>query len=250
MHDMDGETRSRVDIEAESGPESPLQPTPGPSSPRRRFPIFSTTIIVLVVGLALLTFWGVRTVINAIPTPGDIASVFEPEPYEEIGPATITAIRDLAQLTTVETVQYTIVEKGTDAGWLAWARGDSLRMFAVARIGAGVDLAQLTVRDIEVGDDGVVELTVPAATIQFVDPDEDATQVLERDVGIFTSGDPGLETDVRRIADEVLVDNAIDEGILDRAQTNARSVLSDFLMSLGYTDVVVEFEEPPADSES
>jgi len=211
---------------------------------RSRFPFVPVTILVLVIGLGLLTFWGVRTVISAIPTPSDIADVFEPEPYEEIGPVTITAIRDLAQLTTVETVQYTVVEKGTDEGWLAWARGDSLRMFAVARIGAGVDLSQLTVRDVSVDEEGVVELQVPAATIQYVDPDEDATQVLERDVGIFTSGDPGLESDVRRIADEVLVDNAIEEGILEEAEGNARSVLTDFLLSLGYTDVVVTFDEP------
>jgi len=211
---------------------------------KSRFPSLPVTILVLVIGLGLLTFWGVRAVISAIPTPGDIANVFEPEPYEEIGPVTITAIRDLAQLTTVETVQYTIVEKGTDEGWLAWARGDSLRMFAVARIGAGVDLSQLTVRDVSVDAEGVVDLQVPAAAIQYVDPDEDATQVLERDVGIFTSGDPGLESDVRRIADEVLVDHAIEEGILDQAEDNARSVLTDFLLSVGYSDVVVEFEEP------
>lgn len=212
---------------------------------KSRFPSVPVTILVLVIGLGLLTFWGVRAVISAIPTPGDIANVFEPEPYEEIGPVTITAIRDLAQLTTVETVQYTIVEKGTDEGWLAWARGDSLRMFTVARIGAGVDLSQLTVRDVSVDAEGVVDLQLPAAAIQYVDPDEDATQVLERDVGIFTSGDPGLESDVRRIADEVLVDNAIEEGILDQAEDNARSVLTDFLLSVGYSDVVVEFEEAP-----
>lgn len=211
---------------------------------KSRFPSVLVTILVLVIGLGLLTYWGVRTVISAIPTPDDIANVFEPEPYEEIGPVTITAIRDLAQLTTVETVQYTIVEKGTDEGWLRWARGDSLRMFAVARIGAGVDLGQLTVRDITVDEDGVVELTVPAAVIQYVDPDEDATQVLERDVGIFTSGDPGLESDVRRIADEVLVENAKKEGILEEAEGNARSVLTDFLLSVGYSDVVVNFEDP------
>ena len=211
---------------------------------KSRFPSVPVAILVVVVGLGLLTWWGVRTVISAIPSPGDIAQVFEPEPYEEIGPVTITAIRDLAQLTTVETVQYTIVEKGTDEGWLAWARGDALRMFAVARIGAGVDLSGLTVRDIEVGEDGVVEIRVPAATIQYVDPDEEATQVLERDVGIFTSGDPGLESDVRRIADEVLVDNAVEAGILDRAQDNARSVLTDFLLSLGYQDVSVTFDDP------
>ena len=211
---------------------------------KSRFPSVPVVILVLVVGLGLLTWWGVRTVIDAIPTPGDIAGIFEPEPYEEIGPVTITAIRDLAQLTTVETVQYTIVEKGTDEGWLAWARGDSLRMFTVARIGAGVDLQDLSVRDVVVGDDGVVEVNVPAATIQYVDPDEESTQVLERDVGIFTSGDPGLESDVRRIADEVLVDNAIEAGILDRAEENARTVLTDFLLSLGYTDVEVTFDAP------
>jgi hypothetical protein len=211
---------------------------------KSRFPSVPVTILVLVIGLGLLTWWGVRTVISAIPTPGDIADVFAPEPYEEIGPVTITAIRDLAQLTTVETVQYTIVEKGTDEGWLAWARGDSLRMFVVARIGAGVDMGGLTVRDVTVDEDGVVDILLPAATIQYVDPDEDATQVLERDVGIFTSGDPGLESDVRRVADEVLMGNAVDEGILEHAEGNARSVLTDFLLSLGYTDVVVEFDEP------
>jgi hypothetical protein len=211
---------------------------------KSRFPSVPVAILVLVIGFGLLTFWGIRTITSAIPTPGDIASIFEPEPYEEIGPVTITAIRDLAQLTTVETVQYTIVEKGTDEGWLAWARGDSLRLFAVARIGAGVDLGGLTVRDVSVDDQGVVELQVPAAVILYVDPDEDATQVLERDVGFFTSGDPGLESDVRRIADEVLVDNAIEAGILEQAEANARSVLTDFLLSLGYRDVVVTFEEP------
>lgn len=211
---------------------------------RSRFPSVLVAVLISVIGLGLLTFWGVRTVISAIPTADDVADVFEPQPYEEIGPVTITAIRDLARLTTVETVQYTVVEKGTDEGWLAWARGDALRMFAVARIGAGVDLDELTVRDVTVDENGVVELQVPAATIQYVDPDEDATQVLERDVGIFTSGDPGLESDVRRIADEVLVDNAIEQGILEEAETNARSVLTDFLLSTGYRDVVVNFEEP------
>jgi len=208
---------------------------------RSRFPSVLVTILALVVGLGLLTWWGVRTVLDAIPSTDEIASVFEPEPYEEIGPVTITAIRNLAQLTTVESVQYTIVEKGTDEGWLAWARGDSVRMFAVARIGAGVDLSQVSVRDVVLGDDGVVEMTVPAAVIQYVDPDEDATQVLERDTGIFTSADPGLESDVRKIADEVLVQNAIDSGILDKAETNARSVLTDFILTLGYKDVEISF---------
>ena len=192
--------------------------------------------------LGVLAVWGVRSVISAIPTPGDVAEALAPEPYEEIGPVVVTSIRDLANLTTVEFVEWAIVEKGTDSSWLDWARGDSLRLFAVARIGAGVDLGQVTIRDVSVDEGGVVEITVPAAEIQYVAVDNEATQILEREVGLLTKGDPRLETDARQVADEVLVQSALEAGILDKAETNARDVLVDFLLSLGYQDVIVEFD--------
>lgn len=198
-------------------------------------------LVILVIGVLALIAWGLRGIVSSIPTPGDVAAALEPEPYEEIGPVVISSIRDLARLTTVEAVEYTIVEKGTDRGWLSWARGDSIQLFAVARIGAGVDLGGVTVRDVSLGDDGVVELVVPHAEIQYVAVDNEATQILDRSTGIFTRGDPRLETDARQIADEVLKQSAIDGGILERAEENAREVLTDFLLGLGYRDVVVEF---------
>lgn len=204
----------------------------------------SPVLIVLIAFavLGVLAVWGVRSVISAIPTPGDVAEALAPEPYEEIGPVVVTSIRDLANLTTVELVEWAIVEKGTDSSWLDWARGDSLRLFAVARIGAGVDLGQVTIRDVSVDEGGVVEITVPAAEIQYVAVDNEATQILEREVGLLTKGDPRLESDARQVADEVLVQSALEAGILDRAETNARNVLVDFLLSLGYQDVIVEFD--------
>jgi hypothetical protein len=72
--------------------------------------------------------------------------------------------------------------------------------------------------------------------------DNEATQILERDVGLLTKGDPRLETEARRVADEVLVENAKKAGILEEAETNARKVLTDFLLSIGYQDVIVDFE--------
>jgi hypothetical protein len=198
--------------------------------------------LIILVGLTAVAIWGFQSVISMIPTPSDLAEALAPEPYQEIGPVVITSIRDMAQLTTVETVQYAIVEKGTDAGWLSWARGDSIRLFAVAKIGAGVDLTRMTVRDFNVDDQGVVEVSLPAAEIMYVAPDNEATQVLERDLGLLTRGDPRLETETRRVADEVLVQAALEGGILDQAQANARTVLINFLMSLGYRDVIVEFD--------
>lgn len=199
---------------------------------------FFLAVLLVVVGFVA---WSARGIVDAIPTPADIAAVFEPEPFTDVGPVVVSSVHDLGSLTTVEVVEYTIVEKGTDAGWLAWARGDSLRMIAVARIGAGVDITGLTPGDFSVSEDGVVEVTIPSAQIQYVAVDNDATEVLDRDMGLFTKGDPQLEGEARRVAETVLVDAAIADGVLDQAEVNATTVLTNFLVSLGYTDVVVNF---------
>lgn len=220
--------------------------TDSPPARSRRGPGLGTVLLVGVVAsivvLAGLLVWGIRSIADAVPTPGDISAALEPEPFEEIGPTVVRSIRDLSNLTTVELVEYTIVEKGTDEGFLAWARGDSLQLFAVARIGAGVDLGEVTVRSFDLSPDGVVELVVPRADIQYVAVDNQATQILDRETGLFTRGDPRLETDARRVAEDVLRQAAIDEGILETAEDNAREVITNFLLTVGYRDVVLEFE--------
>ena len=204
----------------------------------------SIALFVVVLGLGGVVIWGVRNIITSIPTPSDLAEAVQPQPYEEIGPVVISSIRKLANLTTIEVVEYTMIEKGTDRGWLAWARGDSIQLIAVARIGAGVDLSRITIRDISVDTgEGVVEMVVPRAKIQYVAVDNEATQILDRKTGLFTRGDPRLESDAREVAEEILVRIAQERGILDQAEANAREVLTDFLLGLGYRDVIVEFEE-------
>lgn len=229
-------------MERETETVSP--PAPAPAQ-RRRFGFIPITIglgvIALLVVIGTFVISSIRNLVDSVPTPADLAAVFEPEPYQQIGPVIISSIRDMSNLTTVETVQYTIVDKGTDKGWLSWARGDSLQLFAVAKIGAGIDLSQISVRNVSLDDTGVVEISVPAAEIQYVSVDNEATQILDRDTGIFTKGDARLETDARQVAEEVLVQSALDDGILTKAEANARQVLTDFLMGLGYRDVVVEF---------
>ncbi len=224
--------------------EAVSQPAPAPA-PRRRYGFIPITIglavIALLVVIGTFVISSIRNLVDSVPTPSDLAAVFEPEPYQQIGPVIISSIRDMSNLTTVETVQYTIVDKGTDKGWLSWARGDSLQLFAVAKIGAGIDLSGISVRNVSLDDTGVVEITVPAAEIQYVSVDNEATQILDRDTGIFTKGDPRLETDARQVAEDVLVQSALDDGILTKAEANARQVLTDFLMGLGYRDVIVEF---------
>ena len=197
----------------------------------------------LVAMTALLLFAGwlaIRGVVSAIPSVDDITQAVEGEPFENVGPTVIRSIKELANLTTVEYVEYTIVEKGTNSGILNWATGDSLTLLAVARIGAGVDLSQMDSSAFDVNSEtGEVTVRLPEAAIQYVAVDNDATQVLDRSTGVFTQGDPRLETDARNVAEDVLVDQALTSGIIDEAEENAGDVITNFLLGLGYSNVRV-----------
>jgi hypothetical protein len=217
------------------------------SGPRSPFARLFAGFLVVALLLGLVTVLAVRNLASRIPNSEDIKEALAPEPFQNVGPTVIRSIRELAQLTTFEFVEYTVIEKGTDSGVLAWARGDSLTLLAVARIGAGVDLSGLSSESFIVNDvTGEVTVDLPAAEIQYVAVDNDATQVIDRTTGLFTKGDPRLETDARRVAEEVLVGKALETGILEQAADNAAKVITNFLLSLGYTDVVVRTTTAPA----
>lgn len=221
------------------------QDQPNTPEPRRRITLPAVLGIGFLVLIGVGGFLGWRaidTVGDAIPTPADVVEVFEPEPYQDIGPVVVTAIWDLGELTTIEMVEHTYIDKGTDGGWLSWARGDSVSMFVVAEIGAGVDLTQLTSNDFDVSEEGVVSVALPRAEIHYAAMDNDSTVVIDRQVGLFTKGDPDLETEARQAAETILLDQAVEAGILEMAEANASNVLTQFLTSLGYTGADVTFE--------
>jgi hypothetical protein len=113
-------------------------------------------------------------------------------------------------------------------------------MLAVADIGAGVALDQLTVESFNVEPtSGVIQLRLPPATIHYASLDNDATIVFDRKTGLFTKGDAQLESEARRIAEQYLLDEALAAGILTEAERNAATILRNFLLSVGYTDVVI-----------
>ncbi len=200
--------------------------------------VLTIIIIAILAGSVVAAFIMGRTVAGT----GEILDAVLPqqEEYVEAGPIVIERIRSLATLTTVEAVAYTTIEKGVDQGWLTWATGDSISLFAVARIGAGVDLASLTDEDIVSNPaTGTVTLVLPAPSITYVAVDNEATHVYNRDTGVFTRGDPQLETEARRAAEEILVQQVLDQGLLEEAAAEAELVLRGFLEALGYSDIEI-----------
>ncbi len=162
------------------------------------------------------------------------------EEFQALGEVKVQSLQELAELTTVEMVLATTVDKGTDRGWLNWATGDSISMLVVAEVGAGVDLSVIEESDVVVEPESSrVELHLPAATITKITVDNTATGVYDRSTGIFTNGDPNLERAARLAAEEILVEDALERGILVTAERSAVSALTSFLEALGYEDVEV-----------
>ena len=188
--------------------------------------------LLAIVFVGLLALFGASRIADLNPSAE--------KPYTDIGPTVVQSVRDLSQLTTVEQVQYTTVDRGTDGGLLGSLRSDRVFLFAVARIGAGVDLSKLEQDDFQVDKEHrKVRLTIPAPVIQYVALDNDATQVYDRDTGLFTKGDKDLESQARQAAEGELREKALTSGILERARTNAVRTLTAFLHSLGYDQVEV-----------
>lgn len=190
--------------------------------------------IIIAAVLIAGVFFLVSNLMNWGPFKG-----ISGEPYTQVGPSVVESVRDVAQLTTVEMVEYTTVEKGNDFGWLNWARGDRIFLFAVARIGGGIDMDLMSTESFRVDEDtGKVTVELPPAQIIYIEVDTDATQVYDRDTGLFTKGDTQLESEARQVAEEILVNAALEHGILEEARANAETTIETFLNGLGYTDVV------------
>lgn len=186
-------------------------------------------VVVIVIG-GVLWLAGQITGLNPFAT----------ESVENVGPTVVQSVRDLSDLTTVEFVEYTTIEKGRDAGFLNFFRGDKVFLFAVARVGAGIDLSQLSETSVEVDrTQNSVRIELPPAQILYVALDNEATQVYDRDTGLFTKGDKTLESEARVAAESVLREQAYAAGILERATENAKHTLTTFLKGLGFEQVTI-----------
>lgn len=228
-------------VEEMSQPTSQTNPTPSQGIPA--WVIVAGTILALglIIGVAGFSFLaGKAQPILSPPT----TLVPEPEEFVRVSPVTVETIRSLAELTTVEVVSHTTIEKGTDSGWLNWATGDQLTLFVLAEIGAGVDLAGLGTDAIVVNEQAAsVTITLPPAQILYIAVDNDATHVYDRDTGLFTRADPNLERSARQVAEEVLQTQALEGGLLVSAEDGAVSVLTDFLSAMGYESISINFTD-------
>jgi hypothetical protein len=124
-----------------------------------------------------------------------------------------------------------------DQDWFWGACGEKLVFLAYGQVIAGIDFEKIQEQDIQIVDPKTIKVHLPQAEIFNVVLDNEKSSVVDRDSGIFATVDPQLETRVRKKADEVLLQNAKDLGIIDIANKNAEIVVGELLRKFGFESV-------------
>ncbi|HKJ56091.1 MAG TPA: DUF4230 domain-containing protein, partial [Nitriliruptoraceae bacterium] len=211
-----------------------------PAAPPRRRARLGWAVMLFLGAVVAMVLWGMASWNNPL------TDLFGGEEFVDRGPVVVQSVRNLSELTTVEVVESTTIESGTDTGLLNFATGDRIFLFAVARISAGVDLGQVGPDDVVINEAAnSITLTLPSPTITAVEMDNEQTRVYDRDTGLFTSGDMDLEREARLAAEDLMVEAAIQDGIRERARESSQLAMEELLTSLGYDQVIIRFA--PAD---
>lgn len=221
-----------------------------------------TAVIALVVGALLilaLTGYGILRAVQRVTEPAatasgnvatevagvstQVAALLHPTPT--VYPDPVSVVLEIRSLARLETAQYTvekIITAETGQGAFGFLFGDRLLFVAHGRVVAGVDFSKMAPGDIRASEDGRVSVVLPPAEVFNTILDNEESYVYNRDTGLLTRGDVNLETQARRVAEDEIEKAAVEDGILDMADQNARSYLERLLRSLGFREVI--FVEP------
>lgn len=210
--------------------------------------------IFLFTLLAGLTFYFVSTyaVNRAVVAPAQaLVKRIGINATPVIRPDPVTIIREINNLARLETAEYVsdkIISAET-GGSLFGLFDDNMLFVARGQVIAGVDLAQMIQADIQAATYQTVTVRLPAAEVFVATLDNENSYVADRDIGIgrrIQGIDPDLETEVRREAVKAIEEAALEEGILELADENARKVIESLLKGVGFEAVVfVDGDMPP-----
>jgi len=211
-------------------------------------------LIVLVVAAYLIVktvqqtseaakapFEGLNQQSQALQT--QMSNLLNPTPT--IIPDPITYINEIRALARLETIQYSIEkvitgEMGT--GTFDTFFGDKILFVGHGTVIAGIDMEKLKPEDMRF-ENGVLTVKLPPAEVFIATLDNDKSYVYDRQTGILTKPDPNLETLVRQKAEEEILKAAIEDGILEHAQTNAEAYLLKFFAALGFPNTIFTHDQ-------
>jgi hypothetical protein len=167
-----------------------------------------------------------------------VAELLNPTPT--IIPDPVTYINEVRALARLETIQYSVekvITAETGQGTFDFLFGDRMLFVAHGVVIAGIDMEKIGPDQLRL-ENGVLYVTLPPAEIFVATLDNQKSYVYDRETGFLNKGVQDLETLARQSAEDEIRKAALDDGILQQAQTNAENYLFRFFQSLGYDKVI------------
>jgi hypothetical protein len=162
-------------------------------------------------------------------------------------PNVLVAVQDLARLESASFHMERVIDltdKQSQLFGLIQAE-DAILLVAVADVSAGIDLTELSTRDLTIDPiKRTAEISLPAPQVFHAELDNSKTYVHTRRTGVLAIRQENLETRARQEAERSLVDAALQAGLLNRAADNAKRAVQGVVRALGYDQVQVTVRAP------
>jgi len=208
-------------------------------------------VVVLLLALGVAVVWfslaavsrSIDHALSPFQQANDLLStqVFDLlHPTPTIIPDPITIIHEVQAVARLETIHYTVEKVITaeiNQGLLGPLFGDRLLFVAHGKVIAGIDLAKIESEDMWLEGESL-QVRLPATEVLETVLDNEKSYVYDRQTGLFTHGDPTLESTARLVAEQEILNAALEDGILEQARINAEVYLEKFLNALGYETVI------------
>ncbi len=193
----------------------------------------------VIVVLALIVWLLRQATALQSPTIG-IPDMALPQYTPTIYPSASTVIEQVQALSRLETASYHIekvITAETGQGPLGFLFGDRLLLIAHGQIIAGIDLRYFGPNSVVINDDGTVYVQLPPTEVFVATLDNSRTYVYDRRTGVGGMN-PQLETAARQEAERLVLQAALEDGILDVAEANARDFMRSLLTGLGFKHII------------
>lgn len=160
------------------------------------------------------------------------------------GPSVVVAVRDLARLEGASFHMERVIDLKEEQSRL---RGfvtaeDAILLVAAGDVVAGVDLTLMKEGDVQIDENQKsVSIVLPRATVFSARLDNSRTYVHTRSTDLLAKRKESLETRARQEAERTLEANAVEAGLLPRAEENVARTIETLVRSLGYRDVRVSY---------
>jgi Protein of unknown function (DUF4230) len=157
----------------------------------------------------------------------------------------ILTIREMSELATAEYIVTKIIKASDNKTW--YKAGDrKILMSCRAFVKAGIDLSAISENNIQIEGKNIT-LQIPVSKIISLNMPPEDIKVEYQEIDIFRSPFKAGERDALAAQAEAQIRSGAEvTGILQTADANAKSFLTDFLKRAGYTGITITTATLPA----